>query len=96
MIYEIAKLRIDPAKSAEFVAAVDAARPHFEAAEGFVSFALQRVIEVPGCYHLLIGWETVDHHMVTFRAAPGFLEWRRLASPFFVEAPEVVHVEAVI
>lgn len=95
MIREIATITVDPAKADDFVAAVRAARPFFEAAEGFVSFALERVIERPGVFRLVVGWTSVDAHMVDFRASPGFQEWRRLASPFFVEPPEVVHVETV-
>lgn len=96
MIHEIASLTIDPARAAEFEAAVAEARPHFEAARGFVSFGFQRVIEVPGAYRLVVGWETVEAHMVDFRESAGFQAWRALAGPFFIAPPAVVHVEAVI
>ncbi len=96
MIYEVASLTIDPARAAEFEAAVASARPHFEAAKGFVSFGLKRVIENPACYQLLVEWESVEAHMVDFRASPGFQEWRALAGPFFVEPPTVVHLQTVI
>lgn len=96
MIFEVASLTIDPARAAEFEAAVAQAKPHFEAARGFVSFALQRVIEEPGAYRLLVGWETVEAHMVDFRESEGFQHWRGLAGPFFVAPPSVVHVETVV
>ncbi|MBC2664909.1 antibiotic biosynthesis monooxygenase [Novosphingobium flavum] len=96
MIHEIATLAIDPARSADFEAAVAAARPHFEAAKGFVSFGLQRVIEEPGSYRLVVGWETVEAHMVDFRESDGFQQWRALAGPFFTAPPAVIHVDTVI
>jgi heme-degrading monooxygenase HmoA len=96
MIHEIASITIDPARAAEFEAAVARARPYFEAAKGFVSFSLKRVIENPACYQLVVGWESVEAHMVDFRASPGFQEWRVLAGPFFVEAPTVLHLHTVI
>lgn len=96
MIHEIATLTIDPAKAAEFEAAVAAARPHFEAAKGFLSFALDRSIETPGRYHLVIGWESVEAHMVDFRESDGFQAWRALASPFFTAPPSVEHVSRAI
>ncbi|MDE2410334.1 MAG: antibiotic biosynthesis monooxygenase [Sphingomonadales bacterium] len=96
MIHEIATITIDPSRAAGFEAAVAAARPHFEAAEGYVSFNLRRSIEHPERYQLVVGWETVDAHEVDFRGSPGFQAWRALASPFFVGVPSVEHVATVI
>ena len=96
MIYEIATINIDPVRAANFEAAVAKARPHFEAAKGFISFALERGIEHPERYRLVVGWETVDHHMVDFRESDGFAAWRTLVSPFFTGAPSVEHVARVI
>lgn len=96
MIHEIATITIDPTMATSFEAAVAKARPHFEAAKGFVSFALQRSIEDPERYRLVVGWDSVDAHMVDFRQSDGFLRWRELASPFFVGSPFVEHVEAVL
>jgi len=96
MIHEVATLTIDPATSAEFEAAVARARPHFEAAKGFVSFGLERSIETAGRYHLVVGWQSVEAHMVDFRESDGFQAWRALASPFFTAPPSVEHIERVI
>ncbi|RVU05420.1 antibiotic biosynthesis monooxygenase [Novosphingobium umbonatum] len=96
MIFEIARLTIDPARAADFEAAVAKAEPFFRADKGCTSFALQQVIEEPGVYHLLVGWVSVEAHMVDFRETQNFQEWRALAGPFFVEPPKVVHVRNVI
>ena len=96
MIHEVASITVDPARAAEFEAAVARARPYFAAAKGFVSFSLKRVIENPACYQLVVGWESVEAHMVDFRASSGFQEWRALTGPFFVEPPSVVHLQTVI
>lgn len=96
MIHEIATISIDPARATDFEAAVGQARPHFEAASGFLSFALQKSIETPGRYLLVIGWDSVDAHMVDFRASDGFQAWRTLASPFFIAQPSVEHVQKAI
>lgn len=91
MITEIAHIKIDPARAAEFEAAVAAAVPHFKAAEGCHAMRLERVIEDPAQYRLSVDWDTVDHHMVTFRESEGFQQWRAHAGPFFVEPPRVEH-----
>jgi quinol monooxygenase YgiN len=95
MITEIAHLRIDPARAAEFEQAVERAAPLFRAAEGCHGMALERGIEDPAHYQLRVEWESVDHHMVTFRESDGFRQWRALVGEFFVEAPVVEHSRAV-
>ena len=96
MVFEIARLTIDPARAADFEAAVAKAEPLFRADKGCTGFALQRVIESPEVYHLLVGWTSLEAHTVEFRGSEAFQHWRALAGPFFVEPPMVVHVENVL
>jgi quinol monooxygenase YgiN len=96
MIREIATLSVDPAEAARFEAAVAEARPLFEASEDCLSFGLERVVETPGSYRLVVGWTSVEAHMEQFRASENFQKWRALAGPFFVASPEVLHTEQVI
>ncbi|PQO22070.1 antibiotic biosynthesis monooxygenase [Rhodobacteraceae bacterium WD3A24] len=96
MIREVAVLTIDPAESVRFEAAVAEAKPLFEASEECMSFALERVIEEPGRYRLVVGWTSVAAHMDRFRESESFQKWRDLAGPFFTAPPEVVHTEQVI
>ncbi len=93
MITEVAQLTIDPAHAQAFEAAVAKAAPYFKSAEGCHGMLLERVIESPGRYTLRVQWETVDHHMVTFRQSDNFQQWRALAGPFFTAAPQVTHTE---
>jgi len=96
MIHEVATLSIDPARGAEFEAAVAQARPHFEAAPGYVSFSLQKSIENAGRYLLIVGWDSVEAHMVDFRGSEGFQIWRGLVGGFFISPPSVEHTLAVV
>jgi heme-degrading monooxygenase HmoA len=95
MITEIATLTIDPARAADFEAAVARASPHLHAAEGCHSMTLERVIEDPASYKLVVRWDSVDHHMVTFRESAGFRAWREHAGPFFTATPTVIHTTTV-
>ncbi len=95
MITEIAHITIDPARAADFEAAVAAAVPAFRSAEGCHGMSLERVIEDPAQYRLRVLWESVDHHMITFRASDAFQIWRGLAGPFFIQPPHVEHSETV-
>lgn len=96
MIYEIADIQIIPGHQAAFEAAVEQASPYFQQAKGCRSFALDKVIEDDLAYRLVVGWDSVDDHMVTFRESAGFMRWRELASPHFAGAPKVCHVNRVI
>ncbi|MFC7047557.1 antibiotic biosynthesis monooxygenase family protein [Emcibacter nanhaiensis] len=91
MIQEIAQIKIDPARAADFEAAVANSAPVFKAAKGCRGMKLEKVIEDPACYRLLVTWETVEDHMVHFRDSDGFRTWRANAGPFFVDPPVVVH-----
>ncbi len=96
MIYEIASIEVIKGQEKAFEAAVAKASEHFKAAQGCLSLALERVIESPNCYRLVVGWERVEDHMVTFRESAGFSAWRALAGPFFAQPPKVVHVSRVL
>ncbi len=95
MITEIAHITIDPANAAAFEAAVEKAAPVFQSAPGCHGMALERVIEDPAQYRLRVQWESVDHHMITFRNSEAFQIWRGLAGPFFASPPHVEHSETV-
>jgi quinol monooxygenase YgiN len=95
MIKEVAQIRIDPARAADFEAAVKLAAPVFKDADGCRGMSLERIIEHPALYRLIVLWDSVDHHMVTFRNSDGFQTWRGLAAPFFSEPPIVDHSENV-
>ena len=95
-VTEIARLTIDPTRAAAFEAAVAQAEPLFRADPGCTGFALQRVIEAAGVYHLVVGWTSLAAHNDMFRATPAFQTWRALAGPFFTAPPEVVHLAPAI
>jgi heme-degrading monooxygenase HmoA len=92
MIHEIAHITVKPGMEAEFEAGVAKAAPLFQRARGCRSFALQREIEAPDRYRLVVGWDTVDDHMVHFRNSEDFQGWRQWVAHCFESPPQVVHV----
>lgn len=95
MVYEIATIDIKEGAEAAFEAAVKEAAPHFQKARGCRGLSLERSIESPSRYYLVVTWDSVEDHMIHFRNSPEFLEWRRLASPHFAAAPSVEHTAVV-
>ena len=94
-IWEIAQIEVIAGHEAAFEAAVAHAAPHFKSARGCRSFALDRSVERPQHYRLVVGWDSVEDHMVHFRASDGFQMWRALVGPHFAGTPHVEHVERV-
>lgn len=94
MVLEVADLRIDPAKKVEFEAAIEkGVRDVIAKGKGFLNFKVQRCVETPGRYLLMIEWDSIESHMVTFRESPAFAEWRGIVGPFFVAPVIMEHFE---
>ena len=96
MILEHADIRIDPAKAADFEAAIlHGANTVIAQAKGFKGFKVNRSVESPGRYILNIYWDTLEDHTVGFRQSPAFAEWRGIVGSFFLQPPVVEHLELV-
>jgi heme-degrading monooxygenase HmoA len=96
MIWEVASLTIKSGMEIEFEAGVAKAAPVFQSAKGCRSLKLHRSIEHPSNYRLIVGWDTVEDHMVHFRNSEGFAEWRKLVSHCFETPPVVEHTSEVL
>jgi heme-degrading monooxygenase HmoA len=91
MIHELARFEIKTGSEADFEAAFEKARPLFGRAKGMLGADLRRSAEHPSVYWLIIGWETIENHMVDFRESEDFTIWRGLVSACFATAPVVEH-----
>ncbi len=96
MILEHADIRIDPSQASAFEAAIlRGVTTVIAHARGFKGFKVNRSIESPGRYLLMIYWDTLEDHTVGFRGSPAFAEWRAIVGPFFAQPPVVEHLELV-
>ncbi|MDR7096285.1 antibiotic biosynthesis monooxygenase family protein [Hydrogenophaga laconesensis] len=96
MILEHADIRIDPSNASAFEEAIQrGASTVIGKAKGFRGYQVQRSIESPGRYLLLIQWDTLENHTVDFRGSAAFAEWRAIVGPFFAQPPVVEHLELV-
>ena len=92
MILEIADIRIPPGQQAEFDAAIRrGVETVASKAEGFRGYKVQKGIESPERYILMIYWDTLEDHTVGFRQGPLFAQWRAIVGPFFAAPPVVEH-----
>jgi heme-degrading monooxygenase HmoA len=96
VIWEIAQIEVKPGSEAAFEDGVNKAAPLFKRARGCKSMELQRSHEFPQRYRLVVGWDTIDDHMVHFRNSEDFQGWRNLVGPHFASPPQVEHVSQAL
>ncbi len=96
MILEIADITIAPGQQAAFDAAIQqGVATAASKAKGFRGFKVNRGIESPERYLLMIYWDTLEDHTVGFREGPLFAQWRAIVGPFFAKPPVVEHFDLV-
>ena len=92
MILEVADIRIQPGQQAAFDEAIlRGLRGVISRAKGFKGWKVNKGIESPERYLLMIFWETLEDHTEAFRGGPLFAEWRAIVGPFFAAPPVVEH-----
>ncbi|GAA6143013.1 antibiotic biosynthesis monooxygenase family protein [Hydrogenophaga sp. 5NK40-0174] len=96
MILELADIRIDVDKAAEFEKAiVHGVETVISKSPGFSGYKVNRSIESPDRFVLMIYWATLEDHTVTFRGSEAFTAWRAIVGPYFAQAPVVEHLALV-
>ena len=96
MVLEIAQIDVKPGMEQDFEAGVAKAVPIFRRAKGCRAMELQRSVELPCRYRLLIRWDTLENHTVDFRGSADYQEWRKLVGHCFAEPPVVEHTNTVV
>jgi len=92
MILEIADIRIHPGQQAAFESAIEGAvHSIVSQAQGFRGYRVNKGVESPERYVLMIYWDTLEDHTVSFRQSALFTQWRAIVGPFFAGPPVVEH-----
>ena len=95
MILEVAILNVRSGQEAGFERAFTQAAPIIASMKGYISHELQRCLETPNRYILLVRWQTLEDHTVGFRGSVEYQEWRRLLHHFYDPFPVVEHFRVV-
>ena len=92
MILEVVDIRIHPGQQAAFDEAIQrGVSTVISQAQGFRGWKVNKGVESPERYLLMIFWETLEDHMVHFRGGPLFPQWRAIVGPFFASPPHMEH-----
>ncbi len=95
MILEAVFLPILLGREAEFEVAFRQASTIIAAMPGYISHELQRGIETPNKYLLLVRWQTLEDHTIGFRQSAEYQTWRQLLHHFYEPFPVVEHFEQI-
>lgn len=95
MISEHALLDVIPGQEDRFEEAFGSARRIISSMPGCRSVRLERCIESPSRYLLLVEWDRLEDHTEGFRGSEEFEEWRKLLHHFYDPFPTVEHFEPV-
>ena len=95
MILEVAILDIVGGEEDRFQDDFERAQSIISSMKGYVAHQLQRCIETPSRYLLLVRWETLEDHTEGFRGSSQYQEWKNLLHHYYDPFPEVEHYEAV-
>ena len=95
MILEVATLNVRAGETQAFERAFGKAQEIIASMPGYLSHELQRCLETPDKYVLLVRWQTLDDHVNGFRESARYQEWKLLLHHFYDPFPTVEHYESV-
>ncbi len=93
MILEAAVLPVRAGREPEFEQAFAEAKTIIASVPGFLGLELQRCVETPGRYLLLVRWRTLEDHTEGFRGSADYQRWKALLHHFYEPFPTVEHYE---
>lgn len=96
MILEVAMLDVRPGQEAAFETAFGEAQAIIAGMDRYIAHELQRCIENPSRYLLLVTWATLEDHKVGFRGSPEYQRWKTLLHHFYDSFLTVKHFAPVV
>ena len=90
-VLEVALLDVRPGQEAAFEDAFRKAQAIIASMPGYRSHELQRCLERPNRYVLLVRWDTLEAHTQGFRGSPQYQQWKALLHHFYDPFPVVEH-----
>lgn len=95
MILEAAFLFVKENQEKDFERDFAKAGQYISSIDGYIGHTLQKCIEQPNKYLLLVNWRNLEDHTVGFRESAAYLEWKKLLHHYYEPFPIVEHFETV-
>lgn len=95
MVLELAILNVIQGREADFERAYGEAQGIIASMPGFISLELQKCVEQPNRYALLVKWSKLEDHTIGFRQSTAYQRWKALLHHFYDPFPQVEHYTKV-
>jgi len=95
VILEAAVLDVIPGREAAFQADFATAQNIIAAMPGYLGHELQRCLERPSRFLLLVRWRQLEDHTQGFRGSADYQRWKALLHHYYDPCPEVAHYQPV-
>jgi heme-degrading monooxygenase HmoA len=95
MVLEVAVLNIKPGMEQQFEANFAIAQKIISSMPGYRSHQLQKCIENPGQYLLLVNWTKLEDHTIGFRKSAKYQQWKKRLHHFYASFPSVEHYTSI-
>lgn len=96
MILEAAFLFVKENQEKDFERDFAKAGQYISSIDGYLGHTLQKCLEQPNKYLLLVDWRNLEDHTIGFREAAAYLEWKKLLHHYYEPFPIVEHFETVL
>ncbi|MGI9327442.1 MAG: antibiotic biosynthesis monooxygenase family protein [Pseudomonadales bacterium] len=96
MIQELAILDVVPGQEAEFQQAFSQAQTIISSMPGYIRHELNRCLEAPSRFMLLVQWQSLEDHTVGFRGSAEYQTWKALLHHFYDPFPTVEHYQTIM
>ena len=93
MVLEVAILDVKEGLEKDFEIAFKEAQLIISSIKGYLSHQLQKCVEKPNRYILLVNWVSLEDHTVGFRESAEYQQWKALLHHFYEPFPTVEHFE---
>lgn len=94
-VLEVAILQVIPGEEDAFEAAFVEGHSIIASMAGYLGHDLQRCLEQPNQYILLVRWRTLEDHTVGFRESADYQQWKALLHHFYDPFPIVRHYRSI-
>lgn len=96
VILEVAILNVIDGKQDQFEVDFYNAGKYISSIKGYIKHSLSRCIEQEKKYILLVEWESLEDHTISFRQSEQYQHWKQLLHHYYDPFPTVEHYERII
>ncbi len=95
MILEVAILEVKIGLESKFIVDFKKASDYISSIKGYLNHKLKRSLEQKNKYILLVEWENLEDHTISFRESEQYQFWKKLLHHYYEPFPTVEHYETI-